>query len=108
MTPSELRDSAAPPAGASAPLTALWHVARGDWDKAHEIVQADGGATAAWVHAHLHRVEGDPSNAGYWYARAGKPRAENSLDEEWHAIAAALLTEAGLCPRPSARRAPAS
>ncbi len=96
MTPSELRNSTTPPAQAGGPLTALWHVAKGDWHKAHEIVQADDGAEAAWVHAHLHRVEGDPSNAGYWYARAGKPRAENPLDEEWDAIAAALLTEGGL------------
>ena len=76
MTPSELRSSTTPPAEASSPLAALWHVAKGDWHKAHQIVQDDEGAEAAWVHAHLHRVEGDESNAGYWYARAGKSHAE--------------------------------
>ncbi len=96
MTPSELRSSDAPPAGAGAPLAALWHLAKGDWHKAHETVQDDDGAAAAWVHAHLHRVEGDESNAGYWYARAGKPHAKEPLGEEWELIAEALLTEGGL------------
>ncbi len=96
MTPSELRASAAPPAKASAPLTALWHLAKGDWDKAHKVVQDDEGAEAAWVHAHLHRVEGDEGNAGYWYARAGKPHATNTHAEEWNEIAGVLLAGHGL------------
>jgi hypothetical protein len=96
VTPAELRASAAPPAKSSGPLTALWHLARGDWEKAHGIVQDDEGAVAAWVHAHLHRVEGDESNAGYWYRRAGKPHAKAPLGEEWDQIAQALLTEGGL------------
>ncbi len=96
MTPSELRDSATPPAKASGPLTALWHVAKGDWDKAHDIVQADQSPEANWVHAHLHRVEGDASNAGYWYNRAGRPRADNPLDVEWDEIAGVLLAGHGL------------
>lgn len=96
MTPSELRASAAPPAGASAPLTALWHLAKGDWDKAHKIVQAaEGDPEHDWVHAHIHRVEGDESNAGYWYARAGRPHAKAPLDAEWDEIAQTLLTEGG-------------
>ena len=69
-------EGAAPPAESGAPLAALWHLAKGDWDRAHKIVQDDEGAAAAWVHAHLHRVEGDEGNAGYWYARAGKPHAK--------------------------------
>jgi hypothetical protein len=93
VTPAELRYSAVPPAKASAPLTALWHLARGDWHKAHAVVQDDDGRESAWVHAHLHRVEGDESNAGYWYARAGKPHAKTSHAEEWNEIAAALMTE---------------
>lgn len=72
------------------PLLALWHAAKGDWHRAHEIVQNDDGDDAAWVHAHLHRVEGDLSNAGYWYRRAGKPVAENTTAEEAQQIAAAL------------------
>ena len=96
MTPSELRASDTPPSGATGPLNALWHLARGDWDRAHKIVQDDEGRAAAWVHAHLHRVEGDEGNAAYWYARAGRPHAKQPLGEEWETIAQALLTEGGL------------
>ena len=60
---------------------------------AHRLVQDESSNDAAWVHAYLHRVEGDLGNAGYWYRRAGKPVAKGSLDEEWGAIAAALLRE---------------
>lgn len=74
-------------------LSALWWAAKGDWDKAHKLVQDEDDAEAAWVHAHLHRVEGDLSNARYWYAQAGRPPAMGALDAEWDAIAAALLTE---------------
>lgn len=82
----------APPPGLPAPLAALWWAAREDWDRAHNLVQDDeGGANSAWVHAHLHRVEGDLGNAGYWYRRAGRPAATGSLPEERQAIVAALL-----------------
>ena len=90
-TPAQLRRAKAPPAGASGPLTALWHLARGDWEKAHALVMDDGSRAAAWVHAHLHRVEGDEANADYWYGRAGKPASRAPLDAEWDEIAAALL-----------------
>jgi hypothetical protein len=80
-----------PSAGVSGPLAALWHAAKGDWQKAHAIVQDDEGKDAAWVHAYLHRVEGDIANAGYWYRRAGKKAAEMPLDDEWQAIGKALL-----------------
>lgn len=82
----------APPAGLSPPLRALWHAGRDEWDVAHEIVQAEDSAEAALVHAHLHRVEGDLANAGYWYRRAGRPVAEVSTAEEWGALVAALRT----------------
>jgi hypothetical protein len=72
------------------PLRALELAAAGDWDGAHALVQDDPSAEAAWVHAHLHRVEGDLSNAGYWYRRAGKPVATGDLDEERRAIKTAL------------------
>ena len=88
MSAAALRTEAEPPA--SPPLAALWWAARGEWDRAHEAAQADKGKDAAWVHAYLHRVEGDGENAGYWYARAGKPVATGPLDAEWEAIAAAL------------------
>ncbi len=90
MTPDDLRAAPEPPDGGAA-IEALWWAARGEWTKAHEAAQADDGAPAAWVHAYLHRVEGDGENAGYWYRRAGKPAAAGPLDEEWGAIAAALL-----------------
>ncbi len=84
---------AAPPAGASRAVQALWHDARGDWDQAHACAQEDQGAAGAWVHAYLHRKEGDLGNAGYWYARAGRkrPAASHSLEAEWAEIARDLL-----------------
>jgi hypothetical protein len=83
---------AAPPAGLDRALAALWHAAKGDWTKAHELAQEQDDATGAWVHAYLHRVEGDQSNAGYWYRRAGKPHARAALETEWEEIARALLS----------------
>lgn len=85
-----------PPTGLSPLLTALWHAARNEWDSAHRIAQDDSSADGAWVHAYLHRVEGDESNAGYWYRRAAKPHCERSLESEWTEIAAALLQGAPL------------
>jgi hypothetical protein len=81
----------APPPGLSQPLQALWWDAKQDWKQAHECVQADDGTAGAWVHAYLHRREGDLANAGYWYRRAGQVAATNSLEDEWTAIARALL-----------------
>jgi hypothetical protein len=82
---------AAPASDVSPPLAALWWAAKGDWSRAHEIVQDDEGVDAAWVHAYLHRVEGDLGNAGYWYRRAGKPVATGAVEAEWEQIAAAFL-----------------
>ena len=72
-------------------LAALWWAARGDWGQAHRLVMADGGRDAAWVHAWLHRQEGDLPNARYWYSRAGQPEATDTLDAEWDRIAADML-----------------
>ena len=94
MDIAEFRKSLAaaePPQHLSLPLRALWWEAKGDWKKAHETAQADEGERGAWVHAYLHRVEGDLGNATYWYRRAGKPAAEDSLEAEWERIVAALL-----------------
>jgi len=82
---------AAPAPQLDAPLAALWWAAKGGWDQAHGIVQDEPTADAAWVHAYLHRVEGDPGNAGYWYRRAGRPVAAGSLETEWERITSALL-----------------
>jgi hypothetical protein len=82
---------AAPAQALAPPLAALWWAAKGDWDAAHRIVQDENTSDAAWVHAYLHRVEGDLGNAGYWYRQAGQPVAKDSLDAEWERIAFALL-----------------
>ena len=82
-----------PPPGAAPPLAALWWAGKGDWDKAHEIVQAESDADAAWVHAYLHRVEGDLGNAGYWYRRARKPVATAAVEAEWEQMVSALLKD---------------
>jgi hypothetical protein len=86
--------STSPPRGVASALKALWWAKNGDWDKAHQIVMDESGHAAAWVHAHLHRVEGDRSNAEYWYRQARKPAASGPLDKEWDAIAGALLERA--------------
>jgi hypothetical protein len=82
---------ALPPPGLAVAAEALWWAAKGDWPKAHGLVQDDESKEAAWVHAYLHRVEGDLSNAGYWYRRAKRPATEAALEDEWAEIAAALL-----------------
>jgi hypothetical protein len=84
-------DGAAPPRLA-VPLRALWFAAKGDWDKAHALVMDEASEDAAWVHAYLHRVEGDLDNARYWYRQAKRPSASGALDAEWDAIVAALLS----------------
>ena len=81
----------APAPGLSAPLAALWWAANSNWDAAHRIVQDEDDASSAWVHAYLHRVEGDLGNAGYWYRRAGQPAASGTMETEWERIASALL-----------------
>jgi len=84
---------ASPAPGLDAPLAALWWAAKGGWDQAHKIVQDEKSTDAAWVHAYLHRVEGDLGNAGYWYRRAARPAASGSLEAEWEQIASALLQD---------------
>ena len=80
-----------PPQGISQVLEALWHDGKGEWDRAHALVQAAGGRNGAWVHAYLHRKEGDLSNAGYWYGRAGHRQPFGSLETEWDELVRALL-----------------
>jgi hypothetical protein len=94
MTPSAFKrslPSTKPPNGLSPALTALWWAGKDAWDKAHEIVMNEESTDCAWVHAYLHRVEGDRDNARYWYRRAGRAPASGDLASEWAAIAAALL-----------------
>lgn len=101
MSFEELQRSVAgdanPPAGLSPALQALWHDGRGDWNRAHQCAQDDHSRDGSWVHAYLHRKEGDLGNAGYWYSRAGRkmPATNVSLQTEWEQIARELLGRAG-------------
>ena len=83
-----------PPARLSTYLHALWYDAKGDWKKAHELIQDLPDKKAAWIHAYLHRKEGDVWNADYWYRNAGRQRPALSLNEEWAQLATAFLNEA--------------
>jgi len=81
----------APAPNLKPPLAALWWAKKGNWEQAHKIVQDEADANSAWVHAYLHRVEGDLGNAGYWYRQAGKPVAKDGLEAEWERIVSALI-----------------
>jgi hypothetical protein len=94
MTYEELRASLkeeTPPPEAAPLIAALWWDAKGNWSRAHDIAQDIDVPEGAWVHAYLHRKEGDSWNAGYWYRRAGKPQCQLTLDEEWEQIVRRLL-----------------
>jgi hypothetical protein len=94
MTPSDFKGSLTgrkPPDRLVPALVALWWAGKDDWDKAHQIIANGEGSDCAWVHAHLHRVEGDLDNAGYWYRQARRPQATGDLATEWATIAATLL-----------------
>src|SRR5215831_9026753 len=96
MTLTELKaslDASTPPSGLAPAVRALWHDAKGDWETAHRVAQDIDNADGAWVHAYLHRKEGDAANAAYWYRRAGRPVAVESLEKEWDQIVASLLAE---------------
>ena len=80
-----------PPRAVDTPLAALWWAKKGNWDQAHRLVMDEASREAAWVHAYLHRVEGDLPNANYWYGQAGQKPAPGALDAEWRAMVAALL-----------------
>jgi hypothetical protein len=92
LTPTDLR-TLPDPTKLSLPLQALWHDAQGNWERAHEVCQQAKSRDGDWVHAYLHRKEGDAGNAAYWYSRAGHamPDGHVTLDGEWTEIARALL-----------------
>ncbi|MDH3252929.1 MAG: hypothetical protein OEM41_09065 [Ignavibacteria bacterium] len=75
-------------------LEALWLEKKGNWKSAHEIAQSVENSDGAWVHAYLHRKEGDLSNASYWYSRAGKSMPSDSLDEEWEKLVRQFIRNA--------------
>jgi hypothetical protein len=94
MTITEFKDSLkkpSPPAQSSKPLQALWYDANGDWEAAHNVAQDIHCKEGSWIHAYLHRKEGDLGNASYWYHRANQPVCNKSLPEEWEEIAKAML-----------------
>jgi hypothetical protein len=96
ITPSQFTDSLAgdaPVGGLSIPLTALWWDAKGDWAKAHTLVNDLDTTDAMAVHAYLHRKEGDAGNTDYWYARAGRSFHRPTLEAEWKALVEGLLAE---------------
>jgi hypothetical protein len=98
MNVAEFRESLKeklPPAELSHALQALWWDAKQDWDRAHEAAQQDEGTDGAWVHAYLHRKEGDLPNAQYWYRRAERAVGYGDLQREWEKIAAELLKGSG-------------
>ena len=95
MTLQEFKDSIRnpiPPKSLSKNLLALWHDSNDNWDEAHNIVQATSGFDGDWIHAYLHRKEGDLSNASYWYSKVGKTHPNVSLKMEWEELANYLLT----------------
>lgn len=85
-------DGDTPSQDTSPALQALWHQAKGDWDAAHRLAQSQGNPIGSWVHAYLHRVEGDEGNAAYWYRLAGKPFCTLSLADEWEEIVLAITS----------------
>jgi hypothetical protein len=83
-----------PPEGLSLALQALWWYAKGDWEKAHQCAQECEDEPGMWVHAYLHRKEGDLSNAGYWYRRCRKTAPKAGLDEERESLVRSFLARA--------------
>lgn len=81
-----------PPKGITSSLAALWYAGKGDWEQAHAIAQDVPTREGSWVHAYLHRVEGDQWNAGYWYNRAGQTMPNVRLEQEWEDIVKTMLT----------------
>lgn len=95
MTITSFKESLAagtPPAQVSIYLKALWYDVKGDWERAHQLIQDLTDGNAAWIHAYLHRKEGDLWNADYWYRNAHRHRPAISLQEEWEELAHAFLT----------------
>ncbi len=85
--------ASSPPSEISLYLKAMWYDAKNDWERSHNIVQDSDTKTAAWIHAYLHRKEGDPGNASYWYHKAGRKMPGYELEKEWEEIVTQLLVQ---------------
>lgn len=88
-----LETDSEPPESLGTELQSLWWIKKGNWEKAHDLAQDAGTRNGDWIHAHLHRVEGDLGNASYWYSRAGKKNCLTTTEEEWNSILETLLLE---------------
>jgi hypothetical protein len=96
MTFTEFKSSligSSAPKGLSVELESLWYDGKGDWNKSHEVIQDVNSKNAAWIHAYLHRKEGDLGNAQYWYSRAAKAMPGASLEDEWKALVEYFLSQ---------------
>ncbi|MEJ1240689.1 hypothetical protein WBG78_21270 [Chryseolinea sp. T2] len=82
-----------PPSSLPVLLKAMWFEGKGDWHTAHELAQDVHTREGSWIHAYLHRKEGDVGNAGYWYSRAGRSMPTQSLEKEWESITRELLAD---------------
>ena len=80
-----------PPAGLTPLLKALWFDGKGNWDESHNVAEYIHEKNGSWIHAYLHRKEGDISNARYWYSMASQPVCKDSLEEEWQALVRQFL-----------------
>ncbi len=86
-------ESAVPPDTLRLALQSLWYAGKGDWQTAHGLADSKHGNETNWVHGYLHRAEGNMSNAGYWYRRAGRDVPAVALEAEWQAIVESLLAD---------------
>jgi hypothetical protein len=94
MTKIQFKETLAdalPPTGINSSLAAMWYAGKGDWEQAHAIAQDVPTPEGSWVHAHLHRQEGDDGNARYWYNRAGRSMPALTLEQEWEQIVETML-----------------
>ncbi len=91
MSPDELKSLTKQPITLSPLLQAMWHDHHGNWEASHNIAQEINDRHGSWVHAYLHRKEGDSSNASYWYRKAGKSMPNTTLEKEWEEIVQSLL-----------------
>jgi hypothetical protein len=93
MSPAEFKSLTTQPIALSPLLQAMWHDYHGNWEASHNIAQEINDRDGSWVHAYLHRKEGDSSNASYWYRKAGKSMPNTTLEKEWEEIVQSLLKD---------------